>query len=150
MSNLHAYLFDRVSVKGPDDCWLWQKAKNNSGYGWMFVGEKNWLAHRLSWILHNGEIPEGICVLHKCDVRTCVNPKHLFLGTRRDNNFDMIQKGRRRPDVRGSARSDAKLTEEKVLEIRASADKSSSLASRFNVTATLINTVRKRRAWAHI
>ena len=148
--NLYTYLFERVNKSGPNGCWLWKKATNNSGYGWMFVGEKNWLAHRLSWILHNGEIPDGLCVLHKCDVRTCVNPDHLFLGTRADNNADMRAKGRRRPDRHGTEMPNAKLTEEKVLAIRASNATNKELAIEYGVTSALINTVRKRRAWAHI
>lgn len=67
------------------------------GYGVIGEGDKKvHLTHRLSWVYHNGEIPDGLCVLHHCDNPRCVNPKHLFLGTRADNNKDMLNKGRAR------------------------------------------------------
>lgn len=72
------------------NCWYWIGCLDQLGYG--HVGYKR--AHRWSWELHNGEIPKGMNVLHKCDVRSCVNPDHLFLGTQKDNVLDMIKKGR--------------------------------------------------------
>jgi len=78
-------------------CWLWTASKNASGYGQFMPSVPNpspMLAHRASWELHNGPVPDGACVLHRCDVRHCVNPAHLFLGTKRDNTQDMLFKGR--------------------------------------------------------
>lgn len=78
-------------------CWEWNAAKNETGYGKMssgIRGEGNLKAHRASWIINRGPIPEGACVLHKCDNPGCVNPNHLFLGTKKDNSQDMIKKGR--------------------------------------------------------
>jgi hypothetical protein len=89
-------LFDRHVVKG-DDCWSWGGYINNKGYGYTRIGgkvSKGWLAHRLSWSLHFGEIPDGLHVCHKCDNRMCVRPDHLFLGTNMDNIRDRMQKGR--------------------------------------------------------
>lgn len=85
-------------VNKTDSCWLWTASKNHKGYGQFGIGSRKNIkmvkAHRASWILHNGEIPEGLFVLHTCDIRHCVNPAHLFLGTNADNMCDMISKGR--------------------------------------------------------
>lgn len=85
-----------VALSTPTDCWLWHGPRLNSGYG-VFYGPKGWdsiPAHRVAWILTNGDIHPGLHVCHTCDVRLCVNPSHLFLGTSRDNIHDMIRKGR--------------------------------------------------------
>lgn len=79
-----------------ETCWLWQGALvNESGYG-CFRGPngRNVLAHRFAWELTNGPIPDGMFACHRCDVRQCVNPAHLFLGTQQDNIDDMMRKGR--------------------------------------------------------
>lgn len=75
-------------------CFLWLRGKNNMGYGQLFVKGKMVLAHRRAWELENGPIPEGTCVLHSCDTPLCVNPRHLFLGTMKDNQQDSASKGR--------------------------------------------------------
>lgn len=76
-------------------CWLWKGSKNTWGYGRVRVPFSNERGvHRISWLLHNGPIPKGLNVLHKCDVPSCVNPSHLFLGTFADNNADKKAKGR--------------------------------------------------------
>lgn len=76
-------------------CWHYTGFINKGGYGTIgFRGNRCFLAHRVSWILHVGEIPQGLFVLHKCDNRKCVNPDHLFLGTIQDNVDDMYAKGR--------------------------------------------------------
>jgi hypothetical protein len=82
-------------------CWLWERGVNSSGYGSLSVGDKTEMAHRVSYELYVGPIPPGLSVLHKCDTRSCVNPDHLFLGTRSDNNLDMSVKGRGRQPKSG-------------------------------------------------
>lgn len=96
-----------------DACWLWTGCKSD-GHGQICVNYKMIGTHRVSWELFRGPIPEGLCVLHKCDVRNCVNPDHLFLGTKRDNAVDCMNKGRH---SRGERNGQARLTESDVLAI---------------------------------
>jgi hypothetical protein len=81
-------------VDKSDDCWLWTASKLKQGYGRFNFNGKLILAHRMSWILTNGEIPNEMCALHSCDNPSCVNPSHLRLGTKKDNSQDKIQRGR--------------------------------------------------------
>lgn len=81
-------------VKKGKTCWEWSGAKIPKGYGQLGFLGKHTYAHRVSWELCFGKIPQGLCVLHKCDNPPCVNPKHLFLGTIADNNRDMFRKNR--------------------------------------------------------
>lgn len=84
-------------VRKTRSCWLWTAGVrgNSHKYGSVWFRGRNWSAHRVSWVLHFGEIPNGMLVLHKCDVPLCVNPAHLFTGTNQDNTQDCIRKGRR-------------------------------------------------------
>lgn len=96
MDNLYDWVMRRVVERnGPlkTKCLIFV-GRRTSGYGDVGRGVGRSRAHRVTWVRKNGPIPEGMCVLHRCDVRACVNPKHLFLGTRDDNNKDMKKKGR--------------------------------------------------------
>jgi len=83
--------WSKVNKSG--DCWLWEAAKQKE-YGWFWHNGQGVAAHRFSWMMHYDEIPEGLHVLHKCDVKLCVNPNHLFLGTHQDNMKDLMEKRR--------------------------------------------------------
>jgi hypothetical protein len=99
-------------------CWPWIGAKNGGeGYGVIFRDGRPALAHRVSWELHNGPIPDGLGVLHRCDNPPCVNPRHLFVGSNADNNRDKISKGRS-GCVSGEDHPGARLTAALVRAIR--------------------------------
>lgn len=104
--------FDLVKMGKSDECWIWVGSKTENGYGHLTRDDRIILAHRYSWIIHNGPIPDGLHVLHTCDNRACINPNHLWLGTRKDNQQDMNRKGR---GLKGK-----KLSEEHKAKMRAS------------------------------
>lgn len=133
-------------------CWLWKGAIGKNGYGALNVNGKVILAHRYSFILHHEKIPKGLFVCHKCDIRNCVNPEHLFLGTNHDNVKDMIKKGRKNP-VKGSASPSAKLNEEKVKQIKQflkEGMRSPELAKLFNIGKRQIIYIKNNQSWKHI
>ena len=86
-----------MKVERLGDCWIWKAGKTSKGYGDVTVSGERLLAHRLSYEVFRGPIPDGILVLHSCDVPACVNPDHLFLGTNADNLRDASEKGRLNP-----------------------------------------------------
>jgi len=86
--------WNKIEKKEPDKCWIWKGAKQKSGYGRFKINGKLYLAHRVCYELTFGIIPNNLWVLHKCDNPKCVNPHHLFLGTRSDNMNDALKKGR--------------------------------------------------------
>lgn len=102
-------------------CWEWERRISVFGYGQFAIEPGNiWQAHRFAYKLYIGEIPKGVCVLHKCDNRKCVNPKHLWLGTQEENIRDMMAKGRDRKAT-SDKNGGAKLNWEKVIKIRSMA-----------------------------
>lgn len=112
-------------------------------------------AHRISWILHNGPIPDSLCVLHNCpggDNPSCVNPAHLWLGDRRDNNLDMFKKGTC-PHAEGEKNWAAKLTAEKVKEMRKLKEAGMGfrrIANRFSIHKTTARDACRGKTWAHV
>lgn len=130
-------------------CWLWLGSVNHKGYGLVsqwWLGQ-HFRAHRLSYLMFRGAFPSDLWVLHKCDTPACVNPDHLFLGTSQDNVDDRNQKGR---TARGSSSGRAKLTEQDVISIRASALPVKDIAATYKVTYSTIAQVISGRRWGHV
>jgi hypothetical protein len=137
-------------IDDPTGCWLWTGTKASNGYGLM--SDDRLLtasAHRISWRIHRGEIPYGMCVLHRCDVKRCVNPAHLFIGTLGENNSDRARKGRN-SDRRGEKHHHAKLSDKQVLEIRTSKDSQNVVSEKYGISQSQVSDIRNMRAWKHI
>lgn len=156
--------FWRKVIKS-DGCWGWTARTMRAGYGVLDINGTTVGAHRLSWEIHRGAIPKGMCVCHKCDNPMCSNPEHLFLGTHMDNMRDMVLKGRSasglrsgayaKPEkvLRGESVGNHKLTEQDVIAIREmhSAGKSQcKLSLQFNVERATIRGIVRRTTWAHV
>lgn len=143
-------------------CWIWMGELRPNGYGALKIDGRQVSTHRFSWETQHGPIPEGLCVLHRCDVKTCVRPDHLFLGTNDDNVADMIAKGRNaigdrngsrlHPErvPRGETHALSKLSDSQVQEIRAAVAAGTSwatLAKRFSVVKGTIGHVVRGRSY---
>ena len=136
-------------------CIIFTPKSNVKGYGKLSYRGRIWRAHRLAWHLTFGHIPDGLCVCHKCDVRRCVNPDHLFLGTNADNFADMVAKDRHLKFAKarsqpGSLHGKAKLTEGQAIYIRNSSAATCVLAKRFDVNSTTIRRIRRGASWKHL
>ncbi len=136
-----------ISVNGSSGCHEFTRLFD-LGYGKFFLRGKTWRAHRLSWTISYGEIPGGLFVLHRCDNRACVNPRHLFLGNQADNMADMVSKGRHF----GRSR-DTRLSESDVYAIRFidenTALKQVQIAKLYGVSRNQINNILCGIRWAH-
>lgn len=140
---------DKNSMPVPEcGCVIWLGATRNKTreYGCIKYKGKVIQTHQAVWIVVNGDIPEDLHVLHKCDVRSCINPNHLFLGTNGDNVKDKTDKGRSYHPV-GGLNPKAKLTPENVTFIRLSSLTDKSLAARFGVARQHINLIRHNKVW---
>lgn len=155
--------WDKVN-KSPQGCWLWQGKPNHKGYGRFCTKKQVILAHRFAWEITNGAIDsDELCVCHTCDVPACVNPSHMFLGTRADNNTDMRNKGRDAPlphkksstsfqtgVTSGENHPRAKMTEENVREainLRNQGWSFRDLANRYGVKPSTIHNAVKGTTW---
>jgi len=130
-------------------CWIWVASTFRTGYG-QFNPRNGRIvtAHRFAYELYNGPIPEGLFVCHRCDVRTCVNPDHLFLGTCADNLADMRAKGRARSAPKdGEKNPAAKLTATDAREIFLSNAPDRVLAEKYGITRQAIWKIKHRKSW---
>lgn len=138
--------------KTKSGCWLFISAKGGGAYGMLSVPKgEEFLAHRISWTLHNGPVPEDMFVLHMCDVPKCVNPDHLFLGTHQDNSDDKLSKGRH---CFGETSPISPFDNETILRIRKEYSGGGisqlKLANRYGVHQTAISAIVRRATWKHV
>ena len=160
-------VLEAKSVRIPESgCWIWMCGLDKDGYGQASRQNRNIRAHRLSWLLHRGELRSGYVVMHICDVRSCINPDHLEQALQIDNNNDKMRKNRHRvaygdahylrrnPFARsGSKGASAKITEQQAIEIRerfAAGELQRILAAELGITRSAISGVVTRRTFAHI
>jgi hypothetical protein len=140
-------------VEKTADCWLWNGVRMHFGHGRMYCGkvEGHILAHRVSWRIHNGPIPDGLNVLHRCDNPPCVNPEHLFLGTHQDNIKDRDQKGRG-ARLGGERNGCSILKEADVRQIRSlwPSKSQTELARMFGVHLSTVHLIVHRRHWKDV
>lgn len=151
--------WDKVQIKGPDDCWEWLASTNTDGYGqFAFYPEKknkkvNLQAHQIAYFLQHRCIPDGLCVCHTCDNRKCNNHQHLFIGTQTDNIKDRDNKGRHRA-TKGIESASAILTEIQVQEIRilrfVGKRTLSNIAATFGITDSCVKGIIYGSNWKHL
>lgn len=139
----------KVDKKGDDECWNWTGALGNGGYGRFNCAGKTRHSHRISLVLFLGrELTD--CVLHSCDNRRCVNPRHLREGTAAENSKEMVERGR---SIRGSKHPQSKLTEDDVRVIKSkllAGETGVSIAREFNVSSSAIAGINTGRFWKHL
>jgi hypothetical protein len=152
MKTIEERFWSKVLVIPFSECWLWTGEINEGGYGLLYIKEKARPAHRVSWELNRGSIPEKLKVCHKCDNPPCVRPDHLFLGTQRDNVYDMIKKGRMglRGQNKGVINGACKLSPELVLEIRADNRKRCEIARHYKISDVQVFRIKNRINWKHV
>lgn len=148
-----ARFWTKVDVRGPDECWPWTAGRSKKGYG-LFVVQRGRMttASRVAFALANGIIERGLTACHKCDNPPCCNPGDLFKGTGSDNQIDSVTKGRKN-SPHGEAHRSARLTEEKVREIRALhalGRNINSLAREYGVSWEAIKAVVTGKTWRHV
>lgn len=142
-------IFDRAVPEPNSGCFLWPGAVDQSGYGRLTIGNRQFSAHRVVFEATEGPLLDGEQALHRCDVRCCVNPAHLFRGDHRANMDDMKAKGRARAGRTGAAHHSARLTPEALTEIRATTGNGPALARKFGVSPQAIYKARKGRSWTN-
>ena len=145
--------WSKIDRRGTEKCWPWLAAKQKGGYGVAWFGGKLFRAHRLAFMLGRTEFVGALSVLHSCDNPSCCNPRHLFLGTQRDNMRDMIGKGRRRPDdvaVKGTAHPATKFTEAQVIAIYCDPRKHAVIAKEYGVRTSTVSAIKTGQNWGHL
>lgn len=138
---------EKFEIGKPDECWLWGGKIMKRGHGSFRFNGTMGVASRFSYEYFIGKIPDGMFVCHKCDVRSCVNPNHLFIGTAKDNSDDMIAKGRSR-HPKGEDIKQSKLTRQQADLIRSSSLSLRKVAEQFGITYGNAGKIRRGELWA--
>lgn len=143
------FICSRIEYDTNGGCWLWSGAMHNTGYGYLYDDNRKTItAHRASYKIFKGPITKGMHVLHSCDIRCCVNPNHLRLGTDQDNVNDMMLRNR---VCRGASHPKAKLNDEKILKIidlfNTTEMSQTEIAQKFNVSRSLIQGIYEGKKW---
>ena len=146
-----ARFWHKVRKGAPDACWPWTRCCNTDGHGRVRIERRAYQAHRIAYVLGRGAFPQDLCVMHICDNPPCCNPRHLRIGTHRDNNADMKRKGR---GASGEAHGMAKLAAEDVASIRrrhgAGGVGQHMLAAEYGVSRATINLIVRRNRWRRL
>lgn len=151
--------FEILHEKTDSGCWIWKGSPTGSnGYGRILVNGRHIQAHRYSYEKNFGEIPDGMFVLHKCDVPLCVNPDHLFLGTIKDNSDDKVNKNRQAKGIqlsiaqnnskrKGSLNANSRLKESDVISIYKDQRAQRKIAEEYKITQATVYSIKKQRSW---
>jgi hypothetical protein len=134
-------------VNKTEGCWLWKGKPKPGGYGQIRVDGRTYGAHVFSWMIHHGAVPRGYVICHKCDVRLCVNPEHLFIGTYKDNEADKIAKKRH---SFGVSRPLHRLDDDRVMEIKRLLREGLSqrkIGSLYGVSHTTVGYINRGKTW---
>lgn len=143
-------LLSKIAVDEITGCWNWVPPLHHSGYATLHADGRTRRAHRVSYEVHCGPIPDGMCVCHRCDNPKCINPEHLFLGTTAENVADRESKGRHN-SPKGEEHGCAKLTDQEVIAIRRESGASHrEIAAKYGVSRTTVTEVRSGVRWKHV
>lgn len=144
---IKARLLSRVILNG--DCWIWSGTAAKRGYGMIGVrGSHTALTHRLSYELHKGSIPSGALVLHTCDVRRCINPDHLYLGTAKQNTADMLSRDRESFGERSGAAKITEATTDEIFRLSALGRSQRSIGGMVGLSQGQISRILNNKAWS--
>ena len=146
--------WEKVDVRGPDDCWEWLACKVKGGYGFLSVNSKHQYATHILFYIRNGHWPlKGRTANHNCDNPGCLNPKHLYLGTQKSNARDREERGRGN-QAKGEQQGNAKLTEKEVREIKRLLEQGdmsqTEIGDMFGVICGQISNINTGKNWSHV
>jgi len=145
---------DKTHFVPESGCWIFAGHWQSSGHASLSFAGRRQMAHRVAYQMTYGPIPDGLCVCHRCDTPSCINPSHLFLGTKAENNYDMARKGRRKGIVAvcGARQGHAKLSEADVARIRSMAGiiPEREMAAALGISKGTVSNIVRRKSWRHV